>query len=1254
MTGQSPPNPSKPGRKRRLLKWLALLVLLLIAVPLGLIYYYTRPAQLISQAEAVIAEATGCEVSIGNARVNRKGRLTLENVEVRVPGAGGDFAKLFTADRIDMWGEAWGLIDGSYAPTSVQIDRPVLFLTEAPNDGRFNFELIPPAEGGEDMFSIPQIDVNQGEIRFAQTRGSNRIGTLSVIHINGGLWPDPADRDWYRFKFQEQMPDPGERGLSLTGRFDLDAPALELQLADFSYIDEYRFFLPPEFRRWSSRLAPTGSVERMSITLGPDEKGRLGVGRALVDFSEVGLDLNVLDASDPDQREVAMLLRSIRTRLSDISGRLEISNERFTLTGTGQARQSGLGISPIRYEVTASGALDIEQGLEIMVKSQPFVIKDRYEVLLALLPLTGDAYRRFKPSGEMALDATFEKTAPDAAATWTLGVDLLNAKMTQQMFPLTLREVTGRIEVDPQRAVLKDMMAVTAGGATVRLQGRVTPPNDIAEVALDIQITDLPLDEELAQAMQPGERENLARFFDQASYNALVDKGLITPGDDGSAPKFVMGGRVDIDVPVYRPYGEDGTYSIVPKIDLSGVSVLMRDFAYPATVDRGEVEIGDDYVIIRDLELTGATGGGLALSGRADRDPASGDYLPRIELGETLLPIDGLLLHAVGGEAEVLLSDLGVGGLARVSGDIFQTPEDDDVDMALDIVVTDGRAQPYGGSIAFDRVEGLLHLRGWDIPRMSFTGRYGDTALSIFGQVAWDTRGNTSADLRFDADRVELRRALLEVFPPESELRAQLTELYEQYEPTGLLDAELHWEPTTDDEPDNFIAQLHPSAFAFNYGDGRLSFEEVTGSATVWPEYLQLNELGGSFTDPEREAGGGAVTGRITASGEIGFATEPRIGLAFTGDSSDGRGQTVRLLMPNAVNELVDSVDYAGPLRVDSADLLIDNTGGEGQETAFLGEFLIDGASLTVGGLPLTELTGTLRTDILAPPGDAPPRMQYEMALDKVRVRDRLITNIRGQADNLAEPAVLRTGRVVGSMYQGTVVLEAAADLASAQEGGGVRLLASMHDVQLGPLLKPAEAEDQLEVPAPIQRDLESGLISAMLQLDTGYGPDAERLGRGRIRVRDAGLLAENPLELWTLQALNLNLPDRRGFDQASAEFQLIDDAILLERFSMETRGSEFRVAGIKLLSQAVRISGNGVISYPDLGLNLRMRSQMIGTAEQVPFAGVIRSIRGGLVALEVTGTLEDPQVNTLVLPDTLDAWDDLRTDLKPVQETAP
>ena len=85
-----------------------------------------------------------------------------------------------------------------------------------------------------------------------------------------------------------------------------------------------------------------------------------------------------------------------------------------------------------------------------------------------------------------------------------------------------------------------------------------------------------------------------------------------------------------------------------------------------------------------------------------------------------------------------------------------------------------------------------------------------------------------------------------------------------------------------------------------------------------------------------------------------------------------------------------------------------------------------------------------------------------------------------------------------------------------------------------------------------------------------------------------------------------------------------------------------------------MKITGAGVIGYPGLQLDLRMRSQIVGTAERIPFAPVIRSVRNELMALQVKGTLENPEVTAIVLPDTRESWDELLRDIRPIQDKAP
>ena len=142
------------------------------------------------------------------------------------------------------------------------------------------------------------------------------------------------------------------------------------------------------------------------------------------------------------------------------------------------------------------------------------------------------------------------------------------------------------------------------------------------------------------------------------------------------------------------------------------------------------------------------------------------------------------------------------------------------------------------------------------------------------------------------------------------------------------------------------------------------------------------------------------------------------------------------------------------------------------------------------------------------------------------------------------------------------------------------------------------------------------GLLSGRVLLQ-GQGTDpANLVGKAELTVHN-GTLWEIPFVFRLLKMLNLSLPERTAFTDASANFDFYDRSVHVSR--------------LNLIGNAISIYGKGVVkSNREVAFSFetgwgRMR------LPELPFISlVVKGLQKQIISVKMTGTLSDPKLEIL------------------------
>jgi hypothetical protein len=1192
-------------------------------------WYQTRPARLTPRVERLVADFTGTQVHIDTARLQWGPRLVLDGVKLSLPDDPTDAGRLFEAQRVVIGIHGGDALSGAFTPRSVGVTRPIIYLTEDLQAGQYTFQRLRVGPDDPDQPTpppprlLPESFIDGGEVRIGQVEHGTYqpLGTVEVV---GRLAERPGDdNELYAFRLMGREAQT-DRHVTLEGQIDLDQRTMEVQLNGLTFDSVQRRFIPTAYRRWWDAMRPEGSFPRVWFRIAPDPQNHPSLAAAELQFDDLACSLpsELLNLAEDETHEIRMV---------EVTGVSRLIDGRFHDQFTGR-------IEGVRYEVTGTHGITLDEPFEITLATDPFTLAEKPTFFYALPPVAKKYHRRFSPSGKFTTTVTLERKEAGQPITTEGRVTIHEARATYKKFPYPCERITGgTITFTEDELRIDELVAFGPSGAKLVLNGTVTPPRDGAAVEIDLRVTDVPIDRHLTGAMEPEHREVLAMFFDPQRQAELIESGVIRAapeegaavptegeGDAEAPPVFEPGGVIRrADIAIRRAFGEDTDYRVTTTLDVTGLRALYENWPYPLIGRSGELTIGPDAVVLDRIKLAGLTGGGGDIEGRLER-PTDQTLIPQMTITDIRLPVDELLLASIPKPQDRWARDVHLRGELKAHGRIFQRedrrPEDEDsIDFVFDAKVTDATATPFDGRFYIEDVAGAFTLTRSDLTISELTGKRGEASLSLSGGIDW---ADGTPDFTIDAAATSLPidPVALDLVPENLAAHKQLTTLFETHEPAGQTDLSLTW--SNDGQRDRFAAVLKPNTLRFTLNDTRIDLSEMSGRVKVTPGLIELDQLAASFEH-----------GRGQVSAALGLSEEPTHALSFS-VQSDRLDATTRALLPPAVLTVIDGLALDGGYRIDGARLNLRPAATDKPTADFAAVIHLDDAEAQVG-VPITDLDGQLGVKLTARHDQPYPFIDLDLQARRLVANGRVVEpmTLRMRSGRGLDAVVIREMR--GTVYGGTLVGRGLITL-GAEPRYAFDL--SLHEAALEPFVQsdqdwqppaPPNGQNDTLLPKPLQRRDDVGLLSAGLTIEAPLYDPAQRQGRGALEIRDARLF-ERPLSLALLQAANLSLPRASAFDRVSSRFLVVGDDVQFDSLSFD--------------SPAVSITGSGTMHFPTRRLDLTMVNRNPAAWDLGPLNELYNTLKDELIAIRVRGTLDAPEAELQSFRNVRRTWDDLFT----------
>lgn len=783
-------------------------------------------------------------------------------------------------------------------------------------------------------------------------------------------------------------------------------------------------------------------------------------------------------------------------------------------------------------------------------------------------------YRPFGTVGDIRLDAQGDIHAlKDSEVTGRVVCQDLSIR--DRKFPYDIDHLAGEVTFT-QSMVMLNQLAGKHGDVDIQIEGWTGGSGPTRQYAYHITSDRMPLDEDLYTALRPDQK----RLWDL----------------------FGPRGWIGMDYRLTRSTPFDKEMALA--IDLNDVTATYEKFPYPLHGLTGTLRLGNDSIIASNL-LARQDNGQIRLDGRIN-GRGSEQPVYHITIDANGIPLDTTLRDSLPERYRSLYGQFDVDGWADVKARVFTStdPNREPLQFLADVSLIQASLQTPALPERVSAISAKASITPDSLNIEEAVGRYGQGAVSLTGGIHLATGDKPRHyHLKIAAEQMPVDEAMIKSLP--ESIRSSVSAF--QFE--GPVDLAIDVSKADSNEPVEYTATVACLGDKINHEQFPYPLQDVRGRITVDPKrvtFADLQARPGRQSDWESES-----TIRLDGHVDLveGHPRQATLGLQaqdllFT--------ETLGQALPETLKGVYRDLAPRGPFDVNFPMLKVAWDASEHQVVEFDGDIDLKTCSLQVSGTG-TELAGTVGCIGVYDTECGISMGRIHLDADRFTIKSKDVTNLR--ADIVYDPntTMWSAHNFLGDCYGGRVLGDFQVDPA----GQGVfqyLVTGAMTRVNLQDFLLAGKIGEAT------RKDYSSGTLNAALSLGAKVGDGSSRLGVCRVDVADMQVGKVSPIAN-LLAVLRLTEPSDYAFDRMLLESYLKRNKLLISRFDLSGKNLAF--------------TGGGTINLPDGDVNLTLtaRGKRVAAAQPSILQSLTEGLTGAMVRMEVTGTTNNPNVETKTLP---------------------